>query len=401
MKIEMKRTMMYLLFGLLTTLPTAALAIELTDYSDPTYQYQDAELGLEFNMSDGNQDQFSYDGMLNVNYEMEYSTLPLKWDVSLNGNTDFSKGANDGDHSNKNIVIDGDTTVKNYFGDYTGAFVYGGLALGVRDLEGTDDSDPYAKVSVGLGYGRITNATPLMEAIRCIEDLTKYCIISSTVTDAVYLKLADVISKESEYKSRYGKREYEKYWYESMEIVFKEAGILNDESLGALGIIRIQDILTKEQVITRKHGWEAGAQLDYLISDYSGEEGDPGVGIYYEYAKPYGLQWQLIDRIEYSTILVDGHFGDSAHKISNSLELDYEISDRIDWENSWKLDIIIESDSDDDDTYMNMVDTSLRFYLSNHIDAKTGLQFNHKDQGDNHDDKIDSRFYCQIIYTIF
>ncbi|MBF0260049.1 MAG: hypothetical protein HQK62_14680, partial [Desulfamplus sp.] len=206
MKTEMKRIMMYLMFGLLAALPTAALAIELTDYYDPTYQYQDAELGLEFNMSDGNQDQFSYNGMLNVNYEMEYSTLPLKWDVFLNGKTDFSRGSNDGDHSNKNIIIDGDTTVKNYFGDYEGTFVYGALDLGFRDLEGTHDNDPYAKVSAGLGYGRITNATPLMEAVRCIEDLTKYCIISGTVTDDVYLKLADVISKESEYKSRYSKR---------------------------------------------------------------------------------------------------------------------------------------------------------------------------------------------------
>lgn len=392
---------MYLLFGLLTVLPTAAFAIQLTDYLDPDYQYQNAELGLQFNMSDGNQDQISYDGIFNVNYEMEYSTLPLKWDVFLNGNSDFSRGGNEQDHSSKNIIIDGTTTVKNYFGECSGPFVYGGLALGVRDLEATDDNDPYAKVSVGLGYGRITNATPLMKAIRCVEELTKYGLVSGEVTNEVYLKLANVIAKEYEYKSLYSNREYEKYWYESMEVVFQEAGILRNETLGALGIIRIQDVLTREPVLTRKHGWETGIQVDYLISDYSGNDGDPGMGVYYEYAKPYGLNWQLIDRVEYSTIIVDGEFGDAAQKLSNSLKINYEISDRIDWENTWKLDIILESESNADDTYMNMVDTGLRFYLSNHLDAKTGLQFNHKDRGDNADDKIDSRLYCQIIYTIF
>ncbi|MBF0203592.1 MAG: hypothetical protein HQK67_04570 [Desulfamplus sp.] len=401
MKTKLKTKLNILLFGLVTMLPVSALAIELTDYLDPNYQYQDAELGVSFNMNDGNQDQVSYNGMISAMYEMEYSTLPLKWDVSLNGVTDFSRGGNENDDSRKNIIIDGDTTVKKYLGDYTGPFVYGGLDLGIRDLEGSKDNDPYAKIYAGLGYGRITNATPLMEAIRCIEDLTKYGLISGDVTDEVYLKLADVIAKESEYKSRYSNREYEKYWYEDMEVVLKEAGILRNESLGALGIIRIQDILTDERVLQRKHGWEAGIQLDYLISDYSGADDDPGMGIYYEYAKPYGLKWQLIDRVTYSTILVDGEFGDAAHKISNGLALNYEMSDKIDWENIWTLDVIWESDSDADDTYLNMIDTGLRFYLSNTIDAKAGLKFTHKDQGDNPDDEINSQLYFQMIYTIF
>ncbi len=396
-----KNRFIALLICLVSSLPVSALAIELTDYLDPNYQYHDAELGFQFNMSDGNQDQVSYNGIGSLTYDMEYSTLPLKWDVSINADTDFSRGGDENDSSRKNLYIDGDTTVKKYLGDYTGPFVYGGLVLGVRDLDGSDDDDPYAKVSAGLGYGRITNATPLMEAIRCIEDLTKYGLIAGDVSDDVYLKLSDIIARESEYISRYSRREYEKYWYEDIEVVLKEAGILRNETLGALGIIRIQDILTDEQVLKRKHGWETGVQLDYLISDYSGEDDDPGMGLFYEYAKPFGFKWQLIDRVEYSTILVDGEFGDSAHKISNSFEMNYEMSDKIDWENIWKLDIIWESDSDADDTYLNMVDTGLRFYLSNTIDAKAGIQLNHKDQGDNSDDKVDSRLYFQMIYTIF
>ncbi|MBF0390059.1 MAG: hypothetical protein HQK71_08150 [Desulfamplus sp.] len=398
---KIRTTIVSLMVFLVTALPISAVAIELTDYLDPNYQYHDAEFGLQFNMSDGNQDQISYNGIASLLYEMEYSTLPLKWDANLNVDTDFSRGGDENDSSRKNLYIDGDTTVKKYLGDYTGPFVYGGLVLGVRDLEGSEDDDPYAKVSAGLGYGRITTATPLMEAIRCVEDLTKYGLIAGEVKDEVYLKLADIIARESEYISRYSRREYEKYWYEDMEIVFKEAGILRNETLGALGIIRIQDILTDERVLKRKHGWEAGVQLDYLISDYSGNDDDPGMGIYYEYAKPYGLKWQFIDRVSYSTVLVDGEFGDAAHKITNSLELNYEMTDKIDWENIWKLDIIWESDSDRDDTYLNLVDTGLRFYISNTVDAKAGLQFTHKDQGDNPDDKIDSKLYFQVIYTIF
>lgn len=291
------------------------------------------------------------------------------------------------------------TTVQKYLSGRDKTFVYGRLDLGLRDLDDSEDNDPYSRVSAGIGYGRITTATPLMEAYRCVEDLRKYGIITGDLSDAAYLKLASVIAKESEYRSKYSLREYEKYWYEEMETVLRNAGVLSGESLGAMGIIRIQDILTDEGVLRRKHGWEVGVGLEYLISDYSGNEGDPGLSAYAEYARPFGFKWQFIDRLSYSTILVDWEFGDVDNIFSNQAWLTYEITDKIDWTNLWQADVILISG--DDDIYKNALETGLRFYLTNTIDAVTTLRFDHIDHGDNEDDDIVTSVYFGLAYTIF
>ncbi len=397
----MKQNLFAALLAVLMILPTGAMAIDLTDYKDTDLQYQDAELAGRFDLRDGNQDQISYAGRLQMEYEMEYSTLPFKWDAYAIGDFDFSRGPNDGDDSEKNFQATGWTSAKKYFDEHDGLFGFGRIALGLRDLESTDDDDPYAKVTFGAGYGRIITATPLMEAIRCLNDLTEYGIVAGSISDKLYLDLAAIIAKENEYKSKHGLRDYERYWYEDMEKLLKNAGVLQSGVLGAMGIIRIQDILTDEPVLRRKHGWEAGVGVDYLISDYAGNDGDPGLSAFFEYAKPYGLKWQFINRLEYSTVLVDWEFGDAAHKIANVMELNYEMTDKIDWENRYELDIILETEGDVDDTYLNILDTGLRYYISNTIDAKTGLTFSHKDQGDNDDDDLETRFYFEILYTLF
>lgn len=397
----MKRKVVSLLIGISMILPVSALAIELTDYMDVDIFYQDAELGAGFYLKDGNQDQVSYNGNVSLMYDMEHSTIPFKWNVEVDGNSEFSRGPNENDDSKKNIFLNANTTAKKYLGDYKGVFGFGRLDLGIRDIEDSHDNDPYSKVTLGAGYGRIITATPLMEAVRCVEDLTKYGIITGQVSDETYMKLAEVIAKESEYRSRYSLREYEKYWYEAMEKVLKDAGILKNDTLGAMGIIRIQDILTDEGVLRRRHGWEIGAGIDYLISDYSGNDGDPGLSAFFEYAKPFGFKWQLIDRLEYSTILKDWEFGDTAHKFTNQLSMTYEITDKIDWVNMWQLDVILETESDVDDTYQNALETGFRYYLTNALDAVTTLRLDHIDQGDNENDEVDITLFFGLVYTIF
>ncbi len=397
----MKRKVVSLLIGISMILPVSALAIELTDYLDVDIFYQDAELGAGFYLKDGNQDQVSYNGNVSLMYDMEHSTLPFKWNVEVDGNSEFSRGPNENDDSKKNIFLNANTTAKKYLGDYKGVFGFGRLDLGIRDIEDSHDNDPYSKITFGAGYGRIITATPLMEAVRCVEDLTKYGIITGQVSDETYMKLAEVIAKESEYRSRYSLREYEKYWYEAMEKVLMDAGVLKNDTLGAMGIIRIQDILTEERVLRRKHGWEIGAGIDYLISDYSGNEGDPGLSAYFEYAKPFGFKWQLIERLEYSTVLKDWELGDTAHKFTNQLSMTYEITDKIDWVNMWQLDVILETESDVDDTYQNALETGFRYYITNALDAVTTLRFDHIDQGDNENDEVDTTLFFGLVYTIF
>lgn len=390
-----------LLIGFFLILPVSAIAIELTDYLSPDFKYQDAELSARFDFKDGNQEQASYNGQLKLEYDMEYSTLPLKWEVYAEGVADFNRGPNDRDSSEKNISIEGWTSAQKYLADHKGVFGFGRFDLGIRDIEDdtVENDDPYLKVTAGMGKGRIITATPLMKAVRCVEDLKKYDIISDEISDDTYMELAAIIARESEYKSKYSLVEYEKFWYEDMEKALKAAGVLKEEYLGAMGVIRIQDILTYEPVLRRKHGWEAGAGIEYLISDYAGNEGDPGLLGYFEYAKPYGFKWQFIDRVEYSTVLPDWDFGDANHNLFNQAWLNYEMTDRVDWVNLFELGITLISGGDD--IYQSALNTGLRFYISNTIDAQTGLRFDRFDQGDNEDDEVETRVYFEVLYTIF
>lgn len=383
--------------------PALAAAIELTDYIDPDIYYQDAEVGATFTIRDGNQDQTSYSGNGEIDWELEYSTLPMKLGAGANGNFNFNRGGNDGDNTQENTAIEAWTDAKLYQTEAgNGLFYFGRAEYGYQNKEDWDmPESSRADVIVGAGYGRIITATPLMEAIRSVEDLQKYGVIQGAVSDATYLKLAAIIAKQQEYQSKYSLREYEKYWYEDMESVLRAEGVLAEETLGAMGVIRIQDILTVENVLERKHGWEARAGVGFQIIDYSGNEADPLFRAAFEYAKPFGLQWQFIDTLTYGTILEDWEFGDTDHNFSNLAELNYEITETIDWINKWQFDVTLPSDGDDDESYKNHLETGFNFYITNTLDLNTRLEFDHFDQGDNDNDDVETTFYMGVTYTIF
>lgn len=389
--------------GLMLLVPASAMAIELTDYIDPDIYWQDAEVSAMFTARDGNREQTSYDGYGEVDWELEYSTLPMKVRANANGTFDFNRGPDDDDDTQENMTFDAWTDAKLYQTQAgNGLFYFGRLEYGYRNIEAQDlPENNRAEALVGAGYGRIITATPLMEAIRAVEDLQEYGVIQGPVSDATYLKLATIIAREQEYQSRYSLREYEKYWYEAMEELLRNEGVLAEETLGARGIIRIQDILTVENVLERRHGWEARAGLGFQIVDYSGNEGDPIFRGALEYAKPFGLQWQFMDTFSYATILEDFDFGDTDHNFSNIASLTYEINETIDWINLWQFDVLLPADSEEDEVYINHLETGLSFYITNTLDLVTRLEFDHFDQGDNPDDDVETTFFVGVTYTIF
>ncbi len=398
----MKRKVWASALALLLALPATGLAIELTDYTETDIYYQDAELTAMFTWKDGNQDQPSYSGLGEVDFDMEYSTQPMKWGAGAIGTGDFSRGPDNNNNSVENFKFDAWSDAKLYQGGANELFYFGRLEYGYRNLESANlPENNRAEALIGAGYGRIITATPLMKAIRAVEDLQKYGIIQGAVSDASYLRLAAVIAKEQEYKSRYSLKEYEKFWYEAMEEVLRAEGILMDDTLGAMGVIRIQDILTVENVLERKHGWEVRAGLGFLITDYSGNEADPLVRATYEYARPFGLKWQFINSLSYATVLEDWDFGDTDHNFNNLMSLTYEVTEMIDWINKWEFDLLIPADSVEDDVYLNGVETRLEFYVTNTVDLVTSLRFDHKDAGTNQDDDVVTTFYVGVTYTIF
>jgi hypothetical protein len=388
-------------------------AISLTDYTNPDSFYQEAYVSGNFNLQsrgdnrlpdsecpDGNCEggQTSYSGTMLANYDTQYSTLPFTWGLRIDGTLDVQRSAQKDADDEHGYDLFARTTADKYYRD-TRAFGYGSFEAGYRKLLGADDADdPYAKVGVGVGYGRVIDATVLAKAMRVVEDLRKYNVMTGDLSDAAYLELAGIIDREKEFRSQYGSVEYEKYWFEAMEKVFQDEGVLADNALGALGIIRIREILVNEPFSPRKHGWTVRGGVGFVLSNYDGSDSDPSLDAAFEYALPYLYHMQLIERLSYSTILSS----DVVHQINNNLSATYEVSDRIDWENRWNLGATVPSESGAENIISNNLSSTLRYYITNKVNFNTTVSLNHLDDGidNNGNDDLETGLFLGITYRV-
>ncbi len=388
--------------GLLVVLflPASAMAISLTDYVIPESFSKDLYLNGSFNFSDGNQPSDSYNGFAAANFQSRYSSIPRVWSLKADGLYEIEKGSELNASKEYGHNFFASTTLDNYYQE-TKVFGYGGADFGYRKSRGTDSADdPFVQAIVGAGYGRVYDATPLAQALRIVDDLREYKVLSRRLSDAGYMKLAQIIDKEDEYESKYSMEEYKKYWYEDMATVFKEDGVLILPELGALGVIRIQEILEEERFSTRNHGWLVRAGIGYVFSNYLDEtDEDPSLSAAFEYYLPISYKLQFNEVLQYSTILAD----DLTHNITNTLSATYELSNQIDWENSYILSMTLPSESGVNDQVVNTFSSGFYYYLTNSLSASATLSLSHleDDIDDNGNDDIETRLFLGMRYRLF
>lgn len=355
---------------------TTAQAITLEDYVDPNSRYEDAYINGSFRAANeaANTTQAedtegaegtdaeeitgdSIDLNINVEYDRVNSTLKRvkKIEANLGGSlTSDDNGTRD------EIGADATLTYDKYFDANPSVFWYGSTKL---DYLPNAEEEIAADATLGLGYGRVINATPLAKALRLVDELQEYGLLSAYPADDVMLRVAQIINKEDEYESRLGASEYSSRWYEDIIAEFKSAGILADDGLGALGVIKIDQVLTEESVSTRKHGWVARVGATAVIQDHLGEDGEPAFSLGFEYAKPYGYRGQLIDTATYQ-------LGDNS-TFNNELSYTYEISNTVDWQNTWELTLLQPDQGEDQMT--NRLSSGFAYEITNLLNLNTGL----------------------------
>ena len=147
-------------------------------------------------------------------------------------------------------------------------------------------------------------------------------------------------------------------------------GLFAEDTLGALGAVKMDDVLFDEPISARRHGWLVRAGVGVQLRDFSGTvDNDPKLRFEFEYAKPYGLTGQLLETAIYEPV-----FGDeTVHRVSNRLSYTYEISDRIDWLNAWDLSFQQVDDEDDTRFVTNEISSTFLYHLTNELDL--GLTF--------------------------
>ena len=362
-------------------LSNSASAIELTDYKVIEGTYSDAYLNGSLNINDdSDKDQTSYNAVVKADLESVYTTAPYTLNYYIHGQGSTVRGSEDNASRESQYSATAYIKGNRYIHDDDTYYFYGDTKLGYQKLSTTSSaSDPYVEVGAGVGYGRMYIATPLASAMRIAEDLKEYKIVRPAISDKALMELAKVIGLEDEYVSKYGSNEYRQYWYSDMEKVLKENKALVNDSLSATGVVRLNEVLSTNDargVLSRLHGWTVQAGVGQVLSDYNGDSGDTTVNAEFDYALPMGYTSQFRETLAAGKVLDNSSAFD--YKIKNDVSYTYELSDKIDWINTWDLQYLKANNSGDDVT-ANTLGTTFRYYLANQLTFNTTLSLSNVD----------------------
>lgn len=376
---------------------SALAAPAVTDYDEATSSYQDAYVSGQFNLNGGNQEQTSYDLDVTLDYEQVFSSPDLNQKIDFLGFGSRYRGSNKDDEDQSDYQALGSFTADKYFeAGSNGTFYYGKGEVGVQKGQ----VDPFSKATIGWGYGRVVNVTPMARAIRVIEALRSRGSLTGDPSDAVYQAVAVVIAKEDEYRSKHGAADYEQFWVEDIENALKESNMVKGGGdLGAGAILKSYDVLVNERISTRKKGWLVRAGLGVVLTDYDGENGKPALEVGAEYHYPIGNSTQFSNEA-IMTATVDS--GDNSYIFNNAMSLTNELTDRVDWENQWVFNHA-ETDVDAaEDITTHTLSSIFRYYLTNQLDLNlTAKLQNLEDNIDgNNNDEWDKGLNIGITYRL-
>lgn len=364
-------------------------ALTLEDYLVANSAYDEANLIGGFSATepagDDDNQRLGYDYNLAADYQRTFSTLPRSWsyDVIVDANgrrsTEKTTIVTD-DAGNQTRVENEDFTdwgirasgvIDTYFTQsrYPKSFWFGQGEVESRDSQ----PDDAVSATIGIGYGRVYDATPLAKVIRIVEELNNEGLLTGPIPDSIALETAEIIQREDEFKSKFGADEYRPDFYAAIEAALARSNSLRDGKVGALGAITMDDVLVDEPISVRKHGWVVRLGAGFQASDLSGiADNDPKLLLEWEYAKPYGYRSQLINTLSYEPV-----FGDNTiQQLSNDLRYTYEVSDTIDWSNSWRMTF---SDNEVTESTTHVLNTSYNFDLGNRLDYNIGLTLTQND----------------------
>jgi hypothetical protein len=351
---------------------TSLHTIEMTDYRTIYGQYDEAYVNGSLKATTGNQEQSSYDTLLNANTRTIHTTAVYSFDFNVKGDLGLSQGE-DKNSSQKSSYHGFSSLRYDRYLAYDNLFIYGGGDVGYRKEQTSTQADNiFSKVGLGIGYGRVYNATPLAIALRIVEELQRYQVLKQELSDVDLLKLAKIIGTKDNYISKYGLENYKKYWFLDMEKLFKEAKVSYQEHLGAVGILKMEEVLEIEKVSGRLHGWKIRGGVGRVISSYDGEGESSTTDMEFSYGLPVGYESQFIENALLSKNLYNNSPIDFSFE--NSMSYTYEITDIIDWEMKWNF--YYNKYYEGDDIVKNRVTLGFRYYLANSLTLDTTISLN-------------------------
>jgi hypothetical protein len=166
-----------------------------------------------------------------------YQSSIFGYEVTSTGSLAWSPGHSD-------AALDASGNAKYYLGDLP-------FAVGVADASFASSAVPSLDLTIGFGYGRFRDVTPLAQAIRIQNDLLDYGFLLAPVEDDVLLQLAGVLADTSLTPSDQLVR---------VEEILTATNLLSEGGLGARGLLRVDQLISSPGD-PRLCGWDVQARV--------------------------------------------------------------------------------------------------------------------------------------------
>ena len=381
----------FVLFGGFISSNVSAQNVSVTDYQVPVSAADRLLIDFSMNHATSGSDATTSKGNIGGIYKRFYDSLPFGYSIDIIGSGLVDKSIVT-DEYNTNYQVNGDAGVKKYLMQNSAALkdLFGSVRASSNMLK--DYDQPASSLTVGVGYGRFIEATDLAKAVRIEEFLIKEEELSDHLPKEAILEISKIINREGEYREKYGET-YEKEWYKDMETVMRESNLLNEGGLGAIGILRIEEVLEREDIADRFYGWDVtlGSRFDITLP-FTGQDRSPAnLDVSASYARPIAWRWQVSERISMNTPF--DNFG-IAFSSSLSSDISYELSNRIDVRLRHLL--RLEKLEADDAQISHALGASFIYYIENNLNLVVTEQITKVPEQD-----IISDFTVVLNYRVF
>ncbi len=381
----------FVLFGGFISSNVSAQNVSVTDYEVPVSAADRLLIDFAMNHATAGSDATTSKGNIGGIYKRFYDSLPFGYSIDIIGSGLVDKNIVT-DEYNTNYQVNGDAGVKKYLMQNSAALkdLFGSVRARSNMLK--DYDHPASSLTVGVGYGRFIEATDLAKAVRIEEFLIKEGELSEHLPKQAILEISKIINREGEYRDKYGET-YEKEWYKDMETVMRESNLLKEDRLNAIGILRIEEVLEREDIADRFYGWDValGSKFDITTPYENQDRPIANLDVSASYARPIAWRWQVSERISINT-----PFDSLGTAFSSSLSSDisYELSNRIDVRLRHLL--RLEKLEADDAKISHSLGASFIYYIENNLNLVVTEQITKAPEED-----IISDFTVVLNYRVF
>ncbi|MBM3216192.1 hypothetical protein FJZ36_14905 [Candidatus Poribacteria bacterium] len=349
--------------ALLAWLPlSAALAqnVSVRDYRVPVSRAQSLYLDFDYGYEREDGSTLSNDALVGVTYDRFYESLPFAYSLDVLGAWSRTLGPKDYLYAYNSDAVG---RVKKYV--WKDRDLFGSVALHGA-FQRTDDRPAY-DTTVGIGWGRFINATSLRKAVRIDDFFVSEGVTTDRLPRQTMLRIASIIEREPEYRQRYGADTYKKYWYEDVEENVQRSGLLEGKSLGAAGVLRMEEVLFQENIADRYYGYDAtlGIKYDLQTAKKGVKRSEPAADLSVRYARPIRWDTQVGERLRVNSPMKSGEFG-RAFDFSSTTSYLYELTNRVDFRADYLLGIAKET-ADADLRFAHTLTPTFLFYIENEV----------------------------------